>query len=414
MIEWIYRERNTCRSCGSSTLREVLNLGSLHLSSFPKPDESDTPKVPLDVIRCNSCGLVQLRHTTNPDLLYRTYWYRSGTNQTMRRALADICRSVERIMGLKKDDVVVDIGCNDGTLPSSYAIPGLRKVGFEPAENVAAAAREVPDLHVINDYFQSKAAMFDELKGKAKAVTSIAMFYDLDDPHTFIEDVDSILAEDGLWVIQIAYLPSMLERNAFDGICHEHLEYYCLSSIEHLLGRHGFEICEAELVDLNEGSIRLYVRRAHDEPIPDFEADKKKVRAIEAHLNLDMQSPYEAFASRVESIKGKTNTLVREAFKSGRSVHAYGASTKGNTLLQYFGLDAGLIQYVWERQEYKWGRQTVGTRIPIISEEEGRKMKPDYLVMLPWHFATEFTNRESAYLASGGKFIIPLPEFKVT
>jgi len=332
----------------------------------------------------------------------------------MRRALADICRSVERIMRPKKDDVVVDIGCNDGTLLGSYGVPGLRKVGFEAATNVAAVAREVPDLHVINDYFQSKAAMFDELRGKAKAVTTIAMFYDLDDPHTFIEDVDSILAEDGLWVIQIAYLPSMLERNAFDGICHEHLAYYHLSSIEHLLGRHGFEISEAELIDLNEGSIRLYVRRAQDAPIPDFEADKKKVRAIEAHLNLDSQAPYEAFAARVESIKRKTSTFVFEAFKSGRSVHAYGASTKGNTLLQYFGFDAGLIQFAWERQESKWGRQTVGTRIPIISEEEGRKMKPDYLLMLPWHFATEFTNRESAYLANGGKFIIPLPEFKVT
>lgn len=414
MSEWIYRERDTCRSCRSSTLKKVLNLGSLHFSSFPEPAEPDTPKVPLDVIRCSSCGLVQLRHTTNPDLLYRTYWYRSGTNQTMRRALADICHSVERIMRLKKDDVVVDLGCNDGTLLSSYSVPGLRSIGFEPATNVAAVAREVPGLHVINDYFHSKAAMFEELKGKAQVVTTIAMFYDLDDPHTFIEDVDSILAEDGLWVIQIAYLPSMLERNAFDAICHEHLAYYHLSSIEHLLGRHGFEIREAELVDLNEGSIRLYIRRARDAPIPDFEADKKKVRAIEAHLHLDSQSPYERFGSRVESIKGKTNTVVREAFKSGRSVHAYGASTKGNTLLQYFGLDAGLVQYAWERQESKWGRETVGTRIPIISEEEGRKMKPDYLLMLPWHFATEFTNRESAYLAGGGKFIIPLPEFRVT
>ena len=317
-------------------------------------------------------------------------------------------------MSLKKNDVVVDIGCNDGTLLSSYSSPGLRKVGFEPAKNVAAAASEVPELHVINDYFHSKAAMFDELKGKAKAVTSIAMFYDLDDPHAFIEDVDSILAEDGLWVIQIAYLPSMLERNAFDGICHEHLEYYHLSSIEPLLARHGFEIFEAELVELNEGSIRLYVRRAHEEPLPEFVAEKKMVRANEAHLNLDTQSPYEAFASRVESIKRKTNTFVREATGSGRLVHAYGASTKGNTLLQYFGLNAGLIQCAWERQQGKWGRQTVGTRIPIISEEEGRKMKPDYLLMLPWHFATEFTNRESAYLAGGGKFIVPLPEFKTT
>lgn len=413
MVEWIFSEKTACRSCGGSALEDVINLGELYVSSFPKPGEPDGPKVPLNVVRCLQCGLLQLRHTTNPDLLYRTYWYRSGTNQTMRLALADIAQAMQRNVGLESGDIVVDTGCNDGTLLASYAVPRLRKVGFEPASNVAAVAREIPDVSVIDDYFTSRAPGFDQLRGQVKAVTSIAMFYDLDDPHTFIRDIDSILAKDGLWIIQISYLPSMLERNAFDGICHEHLEYYSLRSIQQLLEPHGFEIRDAELVDLNEGSIRLYVRRAHEGADAGPSARAKRIRASESNLGLGTRAPYTAFADRVESIKDRTTSVIEDAVRIGKRVHAYGASTKGNTLLQYFGLTSKLVQYAWERQDQKWGRQTVGTHIPIVSEEEGRKMKPDYLLMLPWHFASEFVKREDAYLASGGKFIIPLPTFQI-
>jgi hypothetical protein len=413
MVQWVFREKAKCRGCRSTTLVDVLNLGDLHISSFPGPDEPDSPRVPLDVVRCEKCGLVQLRHTTNPELLYRTYWYRSGTNQTMRTALAEICQAIERSVELHKGDVVVDIGCNDGTLLSSYAVPGLKRVGFEPASNVAAVAREIPDVLVIDDYFQSKAPLFGRLRGKAKAVTSIALFYDLDDPHSFIRDVDSILAENGLWIIQIAHLPSMLARNAFDGICHEHLEYYSLYTIQNLLRRNGFEIFDAELVELNEGSIRLYVWRAHEAPKEISNARVKNIQALESAQELGTQAPYLAFAKHVAWIRERATTFIEDAVRSGKKVHAYGASTKGNTLIQYFGLSPKLVECVWERQSQKWGRQTVGSRIPIVSEAEGRKMNPDYLLMLPWHFASEFLKRESAYLANGGKFIIPIPKFEV-
>jgi hypothetical protein len=330
----------------------------------------------------------------------------------MCAALADICRAVERNVELRPGDVVVDTGCNDGTLLASYNVPRLRRVGFEPASNVAAKAREVAEV-VINDYFRSGAPSFDDLVGKAKVVTSIAMFYDLDDPHTFIRDVDSILAKEGLWVIQVAHLPSMLERNAFDGICHEHLTYYCLRTIRRLLSVHGFEIFDAELVELNEGSIRLYIRRSDELGTKEPSQKMRLIDTLESDLALETEAPYAAFASRVEGIREKTVSFVKDAVGSGKQIHAYGASTKGNTLLQYFGLSRELVEYAWERQDQKWGRRTVGTHIPIISEPEGRKMRPDYLLMLPWHFASEFLKRESAFLTDGGKFIIPLPMFRV-
>lgn len=414
-MKGIYEERRACRVCGSSKLIPILDLGELHISAFPAPDEEDAPAAPLDLVLCGgACGCLQLRHTTNPDLMYRTYWYRSGTNQTMRNALADVCRAVERVAQPKAGDLVVDIGANDGTLLSSYAAgTSLRRVGFEPS-NIGLEARKHAGVEIINDYFRNQAPGFDALRKKAKAVTSIAMFYDLDEPHAFVKDVDALLAPGGLWIIQIAYLPSMLTRNAFDGICHEHLEYYSLRSVGHLLGMNGFEIFDAELIELNEGSIRLYVRRKGEAPgAPGPTPRLAELLKAEDDLGLATPAPYVKFGEDVARIKRDVVDFVRRAKREGKLVHGYGASTKGNTTLQYFGLGPEDVRAIWERQPQKWGRETVGTRIPIISEEEGRKAKPDYLVMLPWHFADEFLAREKEFQEKGGKFIIPLPHFRV-
>lgn len=411
----VYEEKRECRVCGSPKLLPILDLGTLRISAFPAPGEEDAPAAPLDLVLCGGeCGCLQLRHTTNPDLMYRTYWYRSGTNQTMRNALADICRAVERVAKPKAGDLVVDIGANDGTLLSSYPMgKSLRRVGFEPS-NISQEARRHEGVEIINDYFRSGAPGFDGLRGKARAVTSIAMFYDLDDPHSFVKDVDALLAPDGLWIIQIAYLPSMLVKNAFDGICHEHLEYYSLRSVGHLLGMHGFEVFDAELIDINEGSIRLYVRRKGAGPGEAGPSERlRSLLRTEDDLGLATSAPYEAFGKEVERIKEETVAFIRKAKREGKLVHGYGASTKGNTTLQYFGLGPEDVRAIWERQPQKWGRTTTGTRIPIVSEEEGRAAKPDYLLMLPWHFAEEFLQREADYQKKGGKFIIPLPEFRV-
>lgn len=402
----IYHEITACRVCGSRDLQPLLDLGDAHLSGFPAPGEPDTPVAPLEMVRCGECNLVQLRHTANPDLLYRTYYYRSGVNQTMRDALRDITASIEERHPLQAGDIVIDTGSNDNTLLRSYATSGLRRIGFEPSRNIGGEAAKDPNVEVINDYFAARP----ELLGKVSVVTSIAMFYDLDNPHVFIDDVAAVLRPDGLWVIQLAYLPSVLDRNGFDGICHEHLMYYSLASLEHLLKPHGFEVVDVQLVDLNEGSIRLYVRRAGLEATS---ARLVEAREREKALALDTPAPYEAFAARVADIKRQTLTLLEKAAAEGKVVHGYGASTKGNTLLQYFGVDRRLVSAIWERQPQKVGLETVKTRIPIISEEEGRKIGPDYLLLLPWHFADEFLARERAYREGGGQMIIPLPQFRV-
>ncbi len=242
------------------------------------------------------------------------------------------------------------------------------------------------------------------------------MFYDLDEPNKFVSDIVQCLDKDGVWIIQMSYLPLMLETNAFDNICHEHLEYYSLLSLENLLKRHNLEVFDIELNDVNGGSFRVYVKHAGSRRINGAKGAQERLvrqRGYELKLGLNNKKIYEEFSSRVESIKDKLTSFIKNEVAKGKKVYVYGASTKGNTLLQYFGLDVSIINAAAERNPYKLGKKTVGTMIPIISEERARAENPDYFLILPWHFLKEFINREEAYLRSGGKFIVPLPEFKI-
>lgn len=403
-MSWVTRARDTCLACGAGNMRSILDLGDMHLTGFPRPDEPDPVVSPLHLVLCEACSLVQLKDVANPELLYRTYWYRSGTNQTMRNALRDITRAIEETNVLRTGDTVIDIGSNDGTLLMSYQTPGIERVGFEPSNIGREAQAAHPELRIVNDFFRA----LPEHRGRAKVVTSIAMFYDIEDPAAFIRDVKATLAPGGTWVLQLAYLPGMLARNAFDGICHEHLAYYSLRSLEGLFERNGLHAFDAEEIDLNEGSIRVFVAADRRPPT----ARLQKMREAERALGLGTTRPYEAFAERVRDLRERTVAFLRDEKAKGRKIHGYGASTKGNTLLQYYGLDASVIDAIWERQPQKWGRVTTGTRIPIVSEEDGRRAEPDLLLMLPWHFAREFVEREQKYLEAGGCFVIPLPEFK--
>ncbi len=404
----IYQTRKSCLLCAGTDFESVLDLGPLHLNAFPRPGEDDTAKAPLHVVLCKGCNLLQLNETVDPDLMYREYWYRSGTNQTMRDALKDVITDLP--VTLVPGDHVVDIGSNDNTLLNAYSevYPGLGlfRVGFEPS-NIGreVATNGLSGITVVHDYFRHRPW----LVWRAKVVTSIAMFYGLQDPHPFIEDVKKTLHRDGVWVLQLAHVPSILKRNAFDGICHEHVAYYSLATLENLLGRHELHVFDAKLVDLNEGSIRLYVSKTPRTETPRL----REIRAQEAALGLATLQPYQAFAERVALIKGRVLRYVDGMASQGLLVHGYGASTKGNTLLQYFGIKSYEVQAIWERQEQKWGRETVGTRIPIISEANGRQKQPEALLVLPWHFADEFLKREADYLAAGGEIVIPLPEFRV-
>jgi len=412
-------ERKTCRLCGSSDLRTVVDLGRQYIASAfiagEPPDFLRDPQ-PLEVVRCaapDGCHLVQLRHSVAPRVLYHDYGYRSGTNEIMRRNLRSIVESVESLVDLKAGDTVLDIGCNDGTLLDSYSVQGLDRVGIDPSENVADVAR-AKGYQVENDFF-SRAA-YDRLRpGKrARVVTSIAMFYDLEDPNQFVSDVASVLADDGIWVIELSYLPTMLERKSFDTICHEHLEYYALRQIEWMLGRNGLQLQRVELNDINGGSFRLLIRNRKMGALPDAHvAELEDFRNREALLALDTETPYEAFRRSAETVKNRLMDVVRRINAEGKTIYAYGASTKGNTILQYCGLDHLTIKKAADRNPDKWGRHTLGTNIPIVSEEQARDEKPDYFLVLPWHFFDGFIGREREFLARGGKFILPLPETRI-
>ncbi len=411
--------RTTCRVCAGA-LTPILSLGDHYVSDFLKPGQAEGAKAPLELVLCRRCHLLQLKHTVSPEHMYRNYWYKSGTNQTMRQALADIAHTAEQLVGLKAGDAVLDIGCNDGTLLGSYQTGGLRRIGFDPAQNLAALARQVCD-DFVNDFFTASAFRAGGgLHGaRPRVVTSIAMFYDLEDPLQFVRDVIEVMDPDGLWIVQQAYLPLMLKTNEVGNICHEHLEYYSLHSFEYLMALCGLEVVDVSLNDINGGSFRTYVRRRGADPAGFGDATYRALaaervaalRADEVRLGLDDLAPYTDFAFWVERIKTDVVTFIRGEVAGGKRVYVYGASTKGNTLLQYFGLDRTLITAAAERNPDKWGLETVGTRIPIVSEADARAAKPDYFLVLPWHFIEEFQQREKAYLLSGGRFIMPMPRF---
>jgi NDP-4-keto-2,6-dideoxyhexose 3-C-methyltransferase len=409
----------SCRVCGSS-LDAILSLGDQYVSTFLAPEQPDGAKAPLDLVLCQQCRLLQLRHTVSGEVMYQEYWYRSGTNQTMRDALADISTAATKMVQLKAGDSVLDIGCNDGTLLGSYTVPGLYKIGFDPAKNLAVFSRQKADKVLVGffdaDRFLADADLRDR---RPKVVTSIAMFYDLEDPQKFVADIRRIMHPEGVWIVQMSYLPLMLTQNDFGNICHEHLEYYSLQSLEYLLHLQGFSIVDAQLNDVNGGSIRVFIRnRAADLNAFGDEVYRKQaaervasLRENEAKLGLDEPTPYLEFAERVQGIKRQVCDFIKDQVGRKKKVFVYGASTKGNTMLQYFGLDHSVIDAAAERNPDKWGMVTVGTRIPIISEADARAAKPDYFLVLPWHFIEEFKARERDYLSSTGKFIVPLPKF---
>lgn len=408
-----YDRITACRICGDEALATVLDLGEQALGScFPTAQEPTPARVPLELARCQGCGLVQLRHTTRPDALYTyDYGYRSGTNASMRNHLAGLAAWIEDRCPLAAGDVVLDIGCNDGTLLKAYRTPGLRRIGIDPIVGKFADHFET-DITTIEGFFSPETWHRAGTGAPARVITSISMFYDLDDPNAFAAAIEQALAEDGIWVMEQSYLPAMLEANAFDTICHEHLEYYALSQIEWIARAHGLRVFDAERNACNGGSFRLALCRA-DGPYAENGEALESLRALERDLALTTEAPYRAFAERIAALRMRLRRFVEDAHAAGKTIYLYGASTKGNTLLQYFGLDHTRIAAAAERNPQKWGRRTPGTDIPIVSEDDMRRARPDYLLVLPWHFRDEFISREADYLKRGGQFIFPLPEMEI-
>ena len=413
--------RQSCRLCGSRSLTSIVDLGDQMLASAfvseTNRDRIPTRKVPLELVRCNpqlderACGLVQLRHSFPPDLMYADYWYVSGVNQTMRDALGEIASRTRDLVELHAGDVVVDIGCNDGTLLNSYGVAGLDRVGFDPAQNFA---EQKDEFLRVPTYFNANAYRAVRSAKQAKVVTSIAMFYDLEDPNQFTAEVAEILDDKGIWILQMADLPNMLRHNMFDNICHEHLCYYHLAPLERLFSGHGLKLVDVEMNFVNGSSYRLYIRKLAGPP-PTKQARERiaKVRFDEFNLALDTDAPYDAFKRNIERNKHDLLFFLTQAKHQRKQVFVYGASTKGNVLLQYCGIDTSLVPFAADRNPKKWGAKTLGTNIPIISEEEARAKQPDYFLVLPYHFLDEMLVRERAFLERGGKFIVPVPTVRV-
>ena len=415
MLKEGYKLIGKCRICGNKDLTEVLNFGEQYLASaFVKSNEGNDSakiKIPLTVVLCDkskdpsACGLVQLRETAERDLMYRSYFYRSGTNPMMREALKNIVAELSLRVALEKGDSVLDIGCNDGTM-LSYFPDFTQRIGIDPAKNIDRSNLDGA-IKVAADYF-SKAKALELSGGKLfKAVTSIAMFYDLDDPNAFVSEVESVLAPDGVWCIQLSYLPTSLKTLNFYDVCHEHLEYYTLRVLENLLARHNLRIFDAELNDVNGGSLRVFITK-NNAPRPVSEKLQELYRE-EDGLNLSESAPYREFSKKIDDLKKIVLSYIAEERKRGGTVVGLGASTKCNVLLQFFGIDKQMIPYLSERNPEKVGLRTLGTDIELISEEHARQLRPGVMPVMIWFFKDELLKREKEYLDQGGTLLFPMP-----
>ena len=374
-------QRQTCRVSGEKLI-ELFSLGDIYVSDFiPLDSDPRLQKVELCMCLSPTTGLVQLAHTAPSDDMYQEYWYRSGTNETMTRELKDIAESAQRLAKTTSGDVWVDIGCNDGTL-LRFVDSTITRIGFDPAKNGFAEEAQKHAEIIINDYFSANAFKKHSSKS-AKVVTSIAMFYDLGDPHAFVSDIKETLDDDGLWVIQMSYLPLMLEQLAFDNICHEHLEYYSLTSLKHLLDKHDLKIVDCQLNDVNGGSFRIYIQKedANETSFgtsPYRDVAKMRVASIlnyEKTLRLEDPKTYETFYKKMCLLKEQTVDFIKKEKAKGKKIWGYGASTKGNTLLQWFGIDHTLLDGIAERSPAKYGLKTPGTNIPITDEKNNARSR---------------------------------------
>ena len=403
-------------------MKKLFSFGELYVSDFIKQDEEGRAgKHDLTLMIDERYGAARLEKCTPIHSMFGKYWYRSGTNTTMRNELMGIVENILKVQRLEDNDLWLDIACNDGTL-FKYVPNHIKKLGIDPTDDTfTVESRQVAD-EIIQDYFtleSYKRSQFAEKK--AKVITCIAMFYDLDEPIDFLNDVKEVLDDDGLFVIQMSYTPLMIKQLAFDNITHEHVYYWSLSSLNKLMVEAGLKIVDCQLNDVNGGSFRIYIKKENSDETkfattPYRDVCNVRVESIlnwEKTQNLDSEETWSDFYQRVQDLKKQTLDFLREEKAKGKKICGYGASSKGNTLLQYFGIDNTLIDVIAERSPYKYGYKTIGTNIPILSEDDVRKMNPDYMLVLPWHFISEFIEREHEFLERGGKFIVPCPKFEI-
>jgi hypothetical protein len=402
-----------CRISGSPNLLSVLNLGEQAFTGiFPGSADEPIPSGPLELLWCPDSGLLQLAHRFQSESLYGdNYGYRSGLNASMVRHLGHKAHHLARAAKLRSGDLVLDIGSNDGTLLKAYDVPGLRRLGIDPTGRKFGAMYP-PDVQLVPDFFSRD--VFRKTVGdvRAKLITSIAMFYDLQDPIEFVRQVRDCLAGDGLWHFEQSYMPSMLRMNSYDTVCHEHVEYYSLGVVIRLLALAELEVVDVAMNAVNGGSFAVTAAprgagHRPNRPVIDW------LLETEERLGLDTPRPFRDFEERVFEHRRTLAALIRSLNADGKRVLGYGASTKGNVLLQFSGLTAADLPCIAEVNPDKFGCVTPGTHIPIVSEAEAHAQKPDYFLVLPWHFKAGIIEREAEFLAGDGHLIFPLPEIEI-
>lgn len=409
----MYKKVEKCRICGNTNLKRVLDLGEQMLTGvFPREKGEDVTVGPLHLVKCvggdEVCGLLQMGHSYDLGEMYgENYGYRSGLNASMVSHLQAKVKKILDEVELSSGDLVIDIGSNDSTTLQAYPKSGLTLVGVDPT-GVKFHHHYPTHIQLIPDFFSSKLVEERFPNQKAKVITSFSMFYDLEDPMGFMQQVYDVLTNDGIWVFEQSYMPTMLETNSYDTVCHEHLEFYALKQIKWMADRVGFKVVDVEFNDVNGGSFSITVSKSHG----DFTVTPAVQHILDGEhaKGLDTLAPYEAFAERVVQTKNDLLKFIERVHDEGKTVSVLGASTKGNVLLQYCGLTTQKVDFVGEVNVEKFGCYTPGTWVPIIPEEELLEKSPDYMIVLPWHFRKFFVSNKNL---SSMNLIFPLPNLEV-
>jgi hypothetical protein len=408
----MYSEITRCRISQSTNLIPVLSLGNQYLTGVcPKKIDEKITKGPLDLVWCPDSGLLQMKQSYSLSEMYGdNYGYRSGLNSSMVRHLEQKVKTLERLVKLNDTDLVIDIGSNDATSLKAYS-GKHKKVGIDPT-GLKFKKYYGNDITLIPDFFTAKTFKDNIPNDKAKLITSIAMFYDLESPIDFVRDIEQCLTDDGIWHFEQSYMPSMLRTNSYDTICHEHLEFYSLKVVKSILDNCGMKVIDVQMSSINGGSFAVTSCKKNASYMPNTPIIDWLLKQ-EDDMGLDNPKPYRDFEERVFRHRKNLINLIQALVADGRKIIGYGASTKGNVLLQFCGFTSEHIPFIAEVNQDKYGAFTPGTNIPIISEVEAKAMNPDYFLVLPWHFKDSILHREKEYVAQGGKFIFPLPEIEI-
>ena len=399
-----------CRNCKSKKLITLFSLGNLCFTGKFSLLKYNIKKKPVTVVLCKSCELVQLAHNYNLKYLYGPdYGYRTGINRTMTDHVKKITQTLAKKTSLKKNDLVLDIASNDGTLLNSYK-KNIIKFGVDPILN--KYKKNYKNIRYSISGFFSASKVKEKTKKKFKIISALSVFYDLLNPNKFLRDVKTLLLPEGVFLLEFADLASIIKYKMFDTICHEHLEYYSSKVIINLVKKNDLRVFDIKQNFINGSSKQYYICHKNSKIKSKSKIIKKTLRN-ESKLKLNTVKTFKEFIQRVNFLKTRLNNKIKYIRRNNQSIHCYGASTKGNILLQYFNIDNKKIRFAAERNKNKYGLVTPGSKIKIISEENSRKMKPDYYLVLPWHFKKEILKREKNTLRTGTKFIFPLPNFEI-